>query len=300
VTREEILTYLKKHRLTYCIDKSNQDTTYKRNYIRNQLLVDIRKHLNPAVDMVLRNLADTMMEEEQYLDSIVYQTYKKVVKITVGGKLELDLNKYNKYAKWLRRRLLRYCLTEGLGIVLMPDRTTVDRLDIICQRRLKAVSLPESVRAVTVGEKIVLMRGKISGYTVELERSRKVEIPGLNLQMKYQISDYKPGMFSKERRSNRAVLAWDSIRFPLSVRNIRTGDRFQPLGMKGHKKIGDYLTDRKVPPVYRDEIPVVCDRDGIVWLAGYEIADRVKVMKSTGKVVKVECVKQRQGAAKTI
>ena len=64
--------------------------------------------------------------------------------------------------------------------------------------------------------------------------------------------------------------------------------------MKGSKRVGDYLTDRKVAVVYRDEIPVVCDGKGIVWLVGFEIADRVKIDNRTEKVVAIEVAKHRR------
>jgi tRNA(Ile)-lysidine synthase len=57
--------------------------------------------------------------------------------------------------------------------------------------------------------------------------------------------------------------------------------------MKGAKKVGDFLTDRKVPRSLRDEIPLVCDAAGIVWVVGHEIADRVKVDTGTRKVLTI-------------
>ncbi|UCC45243.1 MAG: tRNA lysidine(34) synthetase TilS, partial [Candidatus Zixiibacteriota bacterium] len=79
--------------------------------------------------------------------------------------------------------------------------------------------------------------------------------------------------------------------------NIRPGDRFRPLGMKGSKKVGDYLTDKKVAMVYRDEVPVLCDGKGIIWLVGYEIADRVKVRRATRRILKVEYIVRKQSPA---
>jgi len=70
--------------------------------------------------------------------------------------------------------------------------------------------------------------------------------------------------------------------------------------MSGTKKVGDYLTDRKVGRVYRDEIPVVCDQNGIVWLVGYEIAERAKIDESTSKVLKIEVSERRENRAQTV
>jgi tRNA(Ile)-lysidine synthase len=80
----------------------------------------------------------------------------------------------------------------------------------------------------------------------------------------------------------------DKLSLPLRIRSVRPGDRFRPLGLRGSKKVGDFLTDRKVLSGLRDEILTVWDQNGIVWVAGYEIAERVKIDGTTRKVMVVE------------
>ena len=86
---------------------------------------------------------------------------------------------------------------------------------------------------------------------------------------------------------------YDEINPPLSLRGIRPGDRFVPLGMRGTKKVGDFLTDRKIPRFIRDEIPVIKDTNGIIWLAGHEISERVKIDKNTRKVLQIELIRKK-------
>jgi tRNA(Ile)-lysidine synthase len=105
---------------------------------------------------------------------------------------------------------------------------------------------------------------------------------------------------SRERRARTVLMDLAKLSPPLVVRNIRPGDRFRPLGMTGSRKVADYLIDRKVGRVYRDEIPLVCDKKGIIWLVGFEIADRVKVDRSTKEVLKVEVVRRRGKAVAAV
>jgi tRNA(Ile)-lysidine synthase len=97
-----------------------------------------------------------------------------------------------------------------------------------------------------------------------------------------------------QKNGARIHVDFDKISWPMYVTGIKPGDRFRPLGMKGSKKVGDFLTDRKVPALYRDEIPVVHDQKGIIWLVGYQIADRVKIGKSTKKVLEIERIEKRK------
>ena len=72
----------------------------------------------------------------------------------------------------------------------------------------------------------------------------------------------------------------------LGVRSRKPGDRLRPLGLSGHKKLQDLLVDLKVPRAERDVTPlVVDDRDRIIWVAGYAIADDFRVTGQTKSVV---------------
>ena len=104
----------------------------------------------------------------------------------------------------------------------------------------------------------------------------------------------------REKQAKTVLIDRDKVVLPLEIRNIRAGDRFNPLGLRGTKKVGNYLTDRKVREVYRDEIPIICDKKGIIWVVGFEIADRVKIDKTTKKVLKIELQQRRKARFETI
>jgi len=59
------------------------------------------------------------------------------------------------------------------------------------------------------------------------------------------------------------------------------GDRFQPPGMIGHKKVKTFLTDCRVPPSRRAAVPVLADQKGILWVIGHEIDARARLVDST-------------------
>jgi len=147
---------------------------------------------------------------------------------------------------------------------------------------------------------MVLVVAPIGAFRGELIPGQKLELPQLGLNIAARNKARQSGPVTKVRRARRVVLDRDKIDGPLTVRNIRRGDRFQPLGMEGSKTIGDYLTDRRVAPVFRDEIPVVCDRQGIIWLVGYEISERVKIDDTTRKVIAIECTTRTGDEAETV
>jgi len=83
-----------------------------------------------------------------------------------------------------------------------------------------------------------------------------------------------------------------SVRLPLFVRNRRRGDRFQPLGAPGRRKLQDLFVDRKVPRGERDRVPVVVDSEGhVVWVVGVAVSERCRVRSPEDAVL---LLKQRK------
>jgi tRNA(Ile)-lysidine synthase len=76
------------------------------------------------------------------------------------------------------------------------------------------------------------------------------------------------------------------------IRTWREGDRFQPLGMRGEKKLQDFFVDEKVPRRQRGRVPLLCAADGrIVWVVGCRIAEPFKVTDATRRVVRIRVEK---------
>jgi tRNA(Ile)-lysidine synthase len=78
------------------------------------------------------------------------------------------------------------------------------------------------------------------------------------------------------------------VAWPLTVRGWQPGDRLAPLGMSGHRKLQDLLTDNKVPRQERPLVLVLADAQGeIVWVVGHALSERVKVTGETRAFVSI-------------
>ena len=87
-----------------------------------------------------------------------------------------------------------------------------------------------------------------------------------------------------EFKASVAAFDLDKLQFPLILRNWKKGDSFQPFGMKGRKKVSDFLIDNKVPLPLKNKVLVLTSNNKIVWLVGHRIDDRFKVTKKTKKI----------------
>ena len=71
----------------------------------------------------------------------------------------------------------------------------------------------------------------------------------------------------------------------MEVRKWKKGDKFIPYGMKGQKKVSDYLTDKKFSLFQKEKQYVVCSEGKIVWLIGERIDDRFKITDKTKRAI---------------
>ena len=65
----------------------------------------------------------------------------------------------------------------------------------------------------------------------------------------------------------------EAVGLGLVVRRRKKGDRFQPLGMSGSKKLQDFFVDARIPSHERDNVPIFENERGIIWVGGLRIAD---------------------------
>ena len=68
---------------------------------------------------------------------------------------------------------------------------------------------------------------------------------------------------------------------------MQIGDRFRPLGMKGFRKLSDFLTDLKIPLPDKQITQVITSGSDIVWVVGHRIDDRYKVTPETKEIFKI-------------
>jgi tRNA(Ile)-lysidine synthase len=80
----------------------------------------------------------------------------------------------------------------------------------------------------------------------------------------------------------------DLVQLPLTVATRRPGDRMRPLGLERAKRLQDILVDAHVPRHLRDTLPVVSDREEIVWIPGVTVAESKRVTSATRRQLHLE------------
>lgn len=125
-------------------------------------------------------------------------------------------------------------------------------------------------------------------FTYTLEVPGTLEIPELSVRVGLHPRPVEPWMF--QGAPHRAGLALPLLPGDrVTVRNRRPGDRLQPLGAAGSRRLKEVLIDRRVPQEERDRIPLLCVQGRIAWVPGITIDQRFRITgEATAWVAEVE------------
>ncbi len=286
--REEIEAYLDERNLTYVTDSSNLATHYLRNKIRLELL-PVMLDYQPRLIERLGGMADILRGENEYLEFLAKEWIRREADredetwiVALPSLMELP--------EPFRNRIIRRLLGGAAKNLRRFDQGHIQSVDELARSNKPqgSLDLPNKLRVRKIYDRLVFsvapakeehnyeytMEGPGSLFLKEVKCSIAIESLGEGFDLPL------------EKSSDTAYLDAAKVRFPLTVRNIRPGDRFVPSGMSGHKKVKDFFIDLKLPSDKRASIPILTRQDSIIWICSHRIDDRYKAVPGTKKILK--------------
>jgi len=97
----EIIEYLNKKNISFKTDSTNSDDSFKRNFLRNQIIPSIRKNINPAFADSVFKFSEIFKNYSQIIESYLNNAEKEFTKYKCGA-LEISLNCLTKLTILLR------------------------------------------------------------------------------------------------------------------------------------------------------------------------------------------------------
>jgi len=285
-SRSEIVTYAKYNNIDYRVDVTNENNAITRNLIRNKMIPGLEKQFGKRFKQnVLNTIDDLSFHYSMYLD-ILRNAITRCVKIT---KFSVALNRkmYLRYEIPIRRGLIEYCISS-----LQPlNYGLSSRNFFLWDEFIKSATPGKKRNVFEMGYAISERKEVVFGKFPE-ERKEKYSLkPGYDVIIddKYKISlesvNGKKVSFQKDK--NIEIIDGEKSGSDLYIRFWEKGDVFRPLGMKNHRKLSDFFIDLKLSTGLKKNIPLLCNSDKIIWIAGYRLDDQFKVSDSTKKFYKI-------------
>jgi tRNA(Ile)-lysidine synthase len=278
IRRREVMEYLEQRKLTYRSDSSNKDLFFLRNWIRLKLMPQVSERFGDKLPARLCAQAQVLRDEEDYLADLTRQQLEDV---SHGKKLDRKL--FLNLNKALQRRVIRLWIERRRGHLRAIDFDHAQAaLSLIAdgppQGRL---ALPGGWQLAREYETITFERPTVKPrcYRYQFKPGMTLAVIEAGITIDSKLIDSAPINFPDNLME--AVFDADLLKGNLLVRNFRNGDRFQPLGMRGHKKVKDLFIANQLPLRMRAALPLLVMDNEILWIPGYGRSDFARIGSAT-------------------
>jgi len=267
VSRLEIEQYLKERDIVFREDSSNASVKYLRNKIRHELM-PLLAEMNPSIQETVKDEMRILEGVAQVYDAKVEEVRKDltqekngIVQFEISALLALNplhnylyelLSPYGFYTVEAISKALKG--KSGKQFFSTTHQLVVDRENIF----------------------ISLLNKENEVFNIT-EKNTSLVNP---LDIKFKVTTNKTIIYD----NNIAQLDFEKLKFPLTLRKWKQGDKFMPLGMKKFKKLSDFFIDNKFSIIDKQEQWLLCSDVDIVWLVGCRIDERYKLETNTKKV----------------
>jgi tRNA(Ile)-lysidine synthase len=289
ITKAEILEYLRHRQLEYQVDSTNRDTKLLRNWIRLELLPQLRERIDGRIVARLAGQAAMLRDEQAVLDQVAQAELEKCRR---DDGLDRGILLHRPVA--LQRLMLRRWIEEVRGNLRGIDFAHVEALSGLAatgpaQGRL---AIPGGWELRREYDLLRLVKGSRQRqsicYSYTMTPCAPLSIPEAGVAI--LLERLPPPVKIQPIGSMEALFDADELPEPLAVRNFRNGDRFAPLGMDGHKKVKDLFIDRKVVLSERAKLPMLIGGDQVLWIPGHGRSRVALVTRASRVVIRIKVV----------
>lgn len=286
IEREEIEEYCKENNLQTMLDKTNFETIYTRNKVRN-IIIPKLKEINPDIINGIYRFSRIMKDEEEFINEYIEGMYIKIGGCDNDGKYILK-NEFLKLNIGIKRRILRRGILEYTGSLKDISFSTINNAikEIEISKNGNIIRILDSVKILVEYNKLKFINKKkeTEDYIYELNIPGKTYLKEIK---KCIFTEIKPASQVGDIEKNPNIHFFDIEKTgkKLYVRNRKNGDYFFPTGIMGKKKIKDFFSDLKIETSRRDEIPIITNGEDVIWVVGLRSSRKFLKDKSTKEVI---------------
>jgi len=272
IDRACIEGYCSHHQLSARRDHTNDENDYVRNKIRNSFLPYIRNTFNASIDESIAKTVTIMKAEKSFWTHHQQALFTRICTFDKGV-IRVKLNLFDDLQEAEKNQLIRYSIKMIRGNLTNLNYETIVRITKL-NRTGAICKIDENLIAKRSYDELIISEG------IHINNRENIEQPKLFTKI-VDISEQAQYVM------NNSCIAIDaeSVKGNLSIRTRKEGDRFIPLGMKGHKKLKEFFIDEKIPADKRDSIYLVCDEEKIVWVQDLRMNDACKITQNTKNII---------------
>ncbi len=283
MSKQEIDDYLTEHSVPFRLDKSNLKSTYKRNFIRLEVLPKLKEIHPNALENTVRLLdrnQSVLLELSALYDSVALK-YITEAKLSNGKVDEWDV------------ALIRQSIVDVQGFLFHM----LKKVEVKCHHKDVELLASHFNQFHTESKVVLLGEFSFEFYREHLyvySESDLVTEPQVVSQLtdllkivpsskNVEVVEGRVGQFQK----GKMYLDEKKMSFPISIRTPQSGDRMKLFGMDGNaKKVSDIQTQEKFPQWRKRTTDLCFDADNELIIFDWsKHAQKIAVSEFTEKAI---------------
>ncbi|MCC7435863.1 MAG: tRNA lysidine(34) synthetase TilS [Methanoregulaceae archaeon] len=277
-TRAETRAYCDEHALWTHDDPANRDISFARARVRHRVIPELRA-INPEVDAAVARMAETLDQEHRFLDAMAARALEdaecplngELRFMTLDCEVAFHRRLVEAMPSVLFRRAIRLA-TGAMGQALDHHQTL--SVEEGLQHGENGSVTAEGGRVCVEWDADLLHVRDLSPdepfrFPLTVPGATDAESFGWTLE-----ATPCEASVANRREAMQVTLDLDSVRLPLNFRSLEPGDRIDPLGFEGHRKVSDLLSEAGLTLAARRRLPMICDILGVVWVPGVSVSNR--------------------------
>ena len=286
--RRSIEAYLTQLRQPHITDSSNLVANVKRNVIRLNIIPRLQE-LNPSVSDAIAGMARHVANALPLLQEATERWEKECI-VQAGSHAPADTVaiSISKLFSTPSPDFLLHAMLTSRGI---PSQLASQIYECLGTSQT-GTSWQTNGKMLTIDRGHLLIEPLQESFReLKLPMTGKYQLPNGD---RIELSVCDTGNdFRIDTAPNVAQLDASGVQWPLTIREVSTGDRFVPFGMTGSKLVSDLLTDRKMSLQQKRRQLCLTDASGeIAWLVGLRISNKYRITSHTIKYVHVRYIKK--------
>ena len=268
----------------WCVDHSNFDESYTRNYFRHRIIPEIIEKL-PTAATGLVKAAKTLEVDARFIEESAQKKYS-----LIADKKITELKFWHSLAPALLARVLRYWLSAFFKAEFVPNYDLIERFQkALLQKEGRQILVP-----LTSDNFIWLHRGEVGLTYDEFIETEECIWDWNDLDhISYDGRKFKLTLSEKfdPEMIGATVTAFDAEQLPaaLILSKRETGDKMIPFANKRQVKLKKLLTERKLTAKEKEHLVVLRSNDGtIIWVPKIRHSSFATVTEKTRKVAYIE------------
>ncbi len=276
-SKDELQQFAQEQEIPYRTDRSNLESSYSRNMLRNKIF-PLFNQAYPGWDKHVVRLSRIGHLHTSMLDYITGVVTVSRPDIGTGTLFEapyagnteqtdtghpfstvLKRTEWLSLSEELQLPVARNWIEKQTGYIGWSKGEVLRLEDLKKLQTGKRVHFDAGFSVQRDREHYVLVQNRASGVSHEISLTRLSITPITACGFMFTENRYDPALQTGALQLNREAL--DAV---ILLRKWEKGDRFQPMGMAGRQSVADHLTNRKISSVQKSESLVLVSFEGKV------------------------------------